>query len=94
MENIIESLKEKGANVNLVVSIKDLEEWGKHLISAALDEVKEEEKFLTPTQVAKMLDTTRSTLWRWDKNNYLKPVYIGGKPRYKESDIKSLLGLQ
>ena len=41
--------------------------------------------------VAKMLDVDKSTLWRWRKQGYLTPVEIGGKRRYKMSDVKRIL---
>ena len=33
-----------------------------------------------------------STLWRWRKRGYLVPVSIGGKRRYRLSEIKKILG--
>ena len=50
-----------------------------------------EEKLLTISQAAAMLEVDRSTLWHWDKEGYLKKIHIGGKPRYKKSDIDRIL---
>ncbi len=50
-----------------------------------------EEEYLTITQAAKLLSIDRSTLWHWDKEGYLKKIHIGGKPRYKRSDIDRIL---
>lgn len=50
-----------------------------------------EEKLLTISQTAAMLETNRSTLWHWNKEGYLKKIYIGGKPRYKESEVLAIL---
>ncbi len=33
----------------------------------------------------------KTTLWRWAKQKYLTPVEIGGKRRYKMSEVKRLL---
>jgi len=49
------------------------------------------ETYPSPDQVAKILDVDKSTLWRWSKSNYLKPIEIGGKRRYKMSDVKRIL---
>jgi hypothetical protein len=49
------------------------------------------ETYPSPDQVAKILDVDKSTLWRWRKNGYLAPIEIGGKRRYKMSDIKRIL---
>lgn len=50
-----------------------------------------EDKLLTIAQVTDLLDADRSTLWHWNKEGYLKKIYIGGKPRYKESDVRAIL---
>ena len=52
------------------------------------------EQYLTPKQTTKKLEVSLSTLWRWDKENYLKPVAIGGKRRYKLSDINEILKME
>ena len=33
-----------------------------------------------------------TTLWHWSKKNYLKPVKVGNKVRYRQSDIQKILG--
>ena len=50
------------------------------------------ETYPSPDQVAKMLDIDRSSLWRWAKKGYLVPLSVGGKRRYKMSDVKRILG--
>ena len=49
------------------------------------------EQYLTIDKVSEMLGVTKVTLWRWDKQNYLVTVEVGGKRRYKMSDVKKLL---
>ena len=51
----------------------------------------EPEQYLTIKQTCKMLDITHSTLWSWDKKDYLKKIEVGGKRRYKLSDIERIL---
>lgn len=46
---------------------------------------------LTEEQVQKMLDVSHSTLWRWHNDEYLVPVSIGRKKRYRKSDIERIL---
>ncbi|AGL02918.1 IS607 family transposase [Desulfoscipio gibsoniae] len=51
------------------------------------------EKLLTSHQVAKLLNVWPETLRRWEKEGKLKPLRTpGGHRRYKESQIKKLLG--
>lgn len=51
-----------------------------------------QEKYLSPQKTAELLECAASTLWRWNKSNYLKPILLGGKRRYRMSDIKKILG--
>ena len=50
------------------------------------------ETYPSPDQVSKILNVDKSTLWRWNKRNYLSPIKIGGKRRYRMSDVKKILG--
>ena len=49
------------------------------------------ETYLSPKKTAELLDVNASTLWRWGKINYLTPIELGGKRKYKISDINKLL---
>lgn len=49
------------------------------------------ETYLTEDEVMQMLDVSHSTLWRWQKVEYLVPVKVGRKNRYKKSEIQAIL---
>ena len=49
------------------------------------------ETYPSVDQVAKMLNVTKPSLWRWAKRGYLVPIEVGGKRRYKMSDVKRVL---
>jgi len=49
------------------------------------------ETYPSRQKVAEILDVDLSTLHRWAKQNYLVPIEIGGKRRYRMSDIKQIL---
>lgn len=51
----------------------------------------EDEEYLTPQQTAEMLGVTTNTLWRWNRDSYLKNVKVGRKLFYKKSDVLKLL---
>lgn len=76
----------------LLVSSEDLESVVRgileEVISASNDE--KDETLLSIRQAASLLGVDRSTLWRWEKQGYLKPVRIGRKVRYKQVDVKKL----
>jgi len=49
------------------------------------------EGLLTEEEVIQMLGVSHSTLCRWQKQEYLSPVKIGRKNRYKKSEIETLI---
>ena len=83
----------------LTVSLKisDLVECNRQLIKETRDELERqitearEESYPTVEEVCSILGVAKSTLWRWARQKYLTPVEIGGKRRYKMSDVKNLL---
>ena len=50
-----------------------------------------QEKYLSIEKASELLDVDKSTLWRWSKSDYLKPITLGGKRRYRMSDVKRIL---
>jgi excisionase family DNA binding protein len=51
----------------------------------------DEDEILTREEAAKMLSVSLVTLWTWDKNDFLQTYRIGGKIRYKKSDLLNAL---
>ena len=49
------------------------------------------DRLLSPKETGEMLGIDLSTLYRWDKLGYLTKIKIGGKARYRLSDIQNLL---
>lgn len=94
--NINEILK-TGVNLTVSVGINELREWHREVIADTRRELEEivlsdkMETYPTVQQTQEILNVDRSTLWRWDKNGYLKKIEFGGGRRYKMSDIKAIL---
>jgi len=61
---------------------KTLEKFEKLIVEERSD------RLLTTNEVSKQFNVDASTLWRWEKRNYLLPVRLGGKKFYKLSDLK------
>ena len=93
----IDEILKTGTNVTISIGLNDLRAWHYEVITSTRKELEEivisdkTETYLTPKQVAEMLNVDSTTLWRWNKKNYLKPVEFGGGRRYKMSDIKALM---
>ena len=84
--------------VQYVVGRDDLHDIISNLVEEQMqkffDRKKEEAKsdvLLTPKEVTELLGVNLTTLWRWHREGYLVKVYIGDKPRYKQSDIDRIL---
>lgn len=75
----------------------DLVEANKRLIKEVRTSLEEEirteldDKYLSREEVAKMLNVTLPTLWRWEKVGYLKPSHMGGKVLYRLSEVRNIM---
>lgn len=88
---------EQYPELNITIKAGDLKEAIEHCVKMTCKELEQKETdtdaetYSSPDQVAKNLDVSKSTLWRWAKQNYLVPIEVGGKRRYRMSDIKKIL---
>ena len=87
------------ANVILQVSLKDLNEFAQNILTGAksiamieAEAAATSDQLLTIDEAAELLSVSKMTLHRWDKNGILKKVEIGGKRRYRKSEIERLAG--
>lgn len=94
--NLTEILN-SGTNVTLAISANDLREWHKEVIADTKRELEtaviaeQSEHYIDAKQVTQILNVDVSTLWRWKKKGYLIPAKVGGKRRYRMSEVKSLI---
>jgi len=83
--------------INITVGLSDLQIFATDLIQSTKRELEEAvisdkaETYPTREQVCEILSVNQSTLWRWAQRNYLVPVEVGGKRRYKMSEVKAIL---
>ena len=91
MTDILAIIQNGNGNIKLEVTGEDLLLFSNQLISRAKHELStaiaeaKKEKYLTKEEVKKMCDVCDTTLWHWSKKNYLKPVKVGNKVRYRQS---------
>lgn len=89
---------QEGTHLTIAVPFTELEKLVDDAIAKAKKELEESitegktEIYVPTEKVCEKLSVDRSTLWRWKKRGYLVPVEIGGKRRYRMSDINKLLG--
>jgi prophage antirepressor-like protein len=84
-------------NVNITLKAGELIEAIDYCVNQTRKELEQlitdanTETYPSIEQVSKILDVNKTTLWRWGKQGYLVPIEIGGKRRYKMSDINKIL---
>ena len=90
----IERLLEMSDTISVNVSVADLKEFALAVVNevmATRQAEREEEKYLSPDEVAEMMGVCTNTLWRWNTQKYLCPVKVGRKSIYKLSDVKRVM---
>ena len=98
MTDLMQIIYNGQANIKLEITGQDLRNFSNELINRAVTEVAaavkaaEEEKLLTREEVKEMCNVCDTTLWLWNKRNYLKVVKVGNKVRYRLTDVKRILG--
>ena len=75
-----------------MVSAADLKEVIRGIFEEAVSakDGEKDETLLTVRQASALLGVDRSTLWRWEKEGYLKPDRIGRKVRYNLSALHAI----
>lgn len=98
MTDLMKIISNGTANIKLEITSEDLRNFSNELINRAVSEVAvalkatNEDRLLTREEVKEMCGVCDTTLWLWNKRNYLKTVKVGNKVRYHFSDVKRILG--
>ena len=85
------------SKTTLAVTADDLRKWHKEVINDTKREMEKaaiadkSNNLIDAKQVSTMLSVDMTTLWRWEKKGYLQAFKIGGKRKYKLSDVESLI---
>jgi len=97
MYSNVVKLAEQCPNITLSVKAGELLEMVNYCVQTTRKELEQQindaaaETYPSRQKVAEMLDVDLSTLHRWAKSGYLVPLEVGGKRRYKMSDVKRIL---
>lgn len=100
MTDLMSIISSGNANIKLEITSEDLRQFSEELINRAVNEVatvmqdSQEDHLLTKEETKQRLGVCDATLWHWDKKGYLKPVKVGSKVKYRESDVNKILGVQ
>jgi hypothetical protein len=96
MTSVIDLVKQF-PDLNLTVKAVDLIEMIDYCVGRTRTELEQvltdssSETYPSRQEVADILDVDLSTLHRWNKMGYLKSIRVGGKCKYRMSDVKKIL---
>lgn len=94
--NIYELLSEN-SNLNITINAGQLIEAINYCVNKTRKELEQQitdantETYPSPKRVSEILDVDLSTLFRWNKKGYLCHIEVGGKRRYRSSDVNAIL---
>ena len=97
MELDLLKLVKENPNINITVKGGELLEMADYCIQSTRKNLEQQitdanaETYPSRQKVAEILDVSLVTLHRWAKSGYLVPITVGGKRRYKMSDVTKLL---
>ena len=97
MYSNIVKLAEQCPGITLNINAGELIEAVNYCVQTTRRELEQQindaatETYPSRNKVAEILDVDLSTLHRWAKSKYLIPIEIGGKRRYRMSDVKKIL---
>lgn len=93
----IQDLLNNGANVSITISADDLRTFFAEVAQEVMNKEKAAEaarnadETMTQKEVCKFLNVSKSTLWRWERDNYLLPAgRMGRSPQYLKSDVQRI----
>lgn len=96
-QNILRAITEGAQGVTINVSAADLKEIVAGIVRSEQQRTAEAEAraaergTITREEAARALHVSINTLYRWSKSGYLRPVKVGTKVLYKNSDINEIL---
>lgn len=94
--NLVQLAKEC-PNLQVTITLGELIEAGKAIVADAKESLEQlitdqhAETYPSKQKVMELLGVGETTLWRWAKNGYLVPLNVGGKRRYRMSDVNRIL---
>lgn len=93
----IQDLLNNGANVSITISADDLRTFFAEVAQQVINQEKaaqaarNADETMTQKEVCKFLNVSKSTLWRWERDNYLLPTgRMGRSPQYLKSDVQRI----
>ena len=93
----IQDLLNNGANVSITISADDLRTFFAEVAQEVMNKEKaaqaarNADETMTQKEVCKFLNISKSTLWRWERDNYLRPsTRMGARPMYLKSEVERI----
>lgn len=99
MATDLETLAKAFPGMTITITLEDLLKSQEIMMRRVREEERREmqreagllDDLIPKAEVQKKLCINPSTLWRWEKDGYLKPVKIGTKAYYRVSSVERIL---
>ena len=95
--NLIELAREC-PDINVTVRLGDLVDAFRTMVAEVREEMEMKtaedltDRLVSRDEAAHIIGVDSSTLWRWEKQDYLHPVRVGRSVKYRYSDIARMVG--
>lgn len=95
--NLIELAREC-PDISVTVRLGDLMDAFRTMVSEVREEMEMKtaedltDRLVKRDETARILGVDTTTLWRWEKEDYLIPVRVGRSVKYRYSDIARIAG--
>ena len=96
-KNNIYELAQTFQNISVTIKLSELIEFGKLLIAETKREFEKQTKekntetYPDRAEVMEILGVSYATLWRYEKMGLLNRLPVGGRIRYRMSDVKRFM---
>ena len=96
-KNSVQEVLNSGVATLVVINSEDLRQTIFDAVNEAKRALEKDialkhcDMLLTTNQVIERLKVSRTTLWVWVKKKYIVPVEVGGRQRFRLSDINAIL---
>ena len=96
-KSILLELAKTSPGTIIQINIGDLSEFAGEIVTGVIGALnashakRKFEELLTISEVAAILKVSKMTLYRWDKIGVLRKIEVGGKRRYRRSDVEAII---
>lgn len=92
-DKLLEILNEHGSKITINLTLTELFQFGEKIAESAAKKVLDnhKEKLLTKEEVSEMFSISKTTLWRWQRDDLISFRKIGNRVYFPELEIRKMI---